>query len=140
MGFNQRSNIAMLVTTIVVFSWYYYTALSAASAGETGPDQFGPRMWWTFAIYIVLIITAMVGTAYISRDEGEEMGEHDERDVQIDHHAETWSGYMAGVGLLGILYLVMQEPGTFVIAHAVLGVMVLQTLTSFAARLYFYSR
>jgi uncharacterized membrane protein (DUF485 family) len=140
MGFNQRSTIANLGTTLVVFAWYFYTAFQAAAAGETSVAEFAPTMWWTLAIYVGLIIAAMIVSAIFSRDEGDQMGEFDERDKLIDGKAETWSGYVAGVGLFGILYLITKEPSTFMLAQSVLAVMVLQTLTSFVLRLYLYNR
>jgi len=137
MGFNEKSTLANLGTTLVVWGWYFITTFTGDAPTDTA---FSSKMWWTMGIYVALIIAAMVVTAILSRDEGDEMGETDERDVQIEHHAETWSGYVAGCGLFGILFLVMQETSTFMLAHAVLGLMVLQTAVSFGAKFYLYRR
>ncbi|WP_417456019.1 hypothetical protein [Kordiimonas sp.] len=139
MGFNEKSYIGVLVTTIVVYGWYFTDAFSRAAAGETAVSQFGPTMWVMFGIHIVLMIAAMVLTAIFSHKEAEEL-EFDERDSLIDMKSERVGSYIQACGLFALLVLVMFEYSAFVLAHTILGTMVIGTLITFSMRLYLYRK
>ncbi len=140
MGFNEKSTIGILGSTIIVFSWYFYTSLSAAAAGLNTVPEFGPRMWWTLGGYVVLLIAVMIGSAVTSADDLEEMTEFDERDKHIEQKAELIGSGVLNAGMVGLLVVVMMEYNTFIVAHSILALIVLYTLISFGLRLYFYRR
>ncbi|WP_417464187.1 hypothetical protein [Kordiimonas sp.] len=140
MGFNEKSYIGVLATTIVVYGWYFYDAFSRAAAGQTSVAEFGPTMWIMMGVYIALMIITTVLTAIISRKEDEELAEFDERDSYIDMKSERVGSYIQACGLFALLVLVMFEYSAFVLAHAILGTMTIATLITFSMRLYMYRK
>lgn len=140
MGFNEKTCVGVLATTIIVYGWYFTDAFGRAALGQTTVAEFGPTLWVMFGAYIVLLITATVISAILSHKEGEEMGEKDERDRLIEMKAERLGSGVQSAGIFGLLVMVMFDCGAFALAHAILGVMVLNTLVTFSTRLYLYRR
>lgn len=140
MGFNEKSYIGVLATTIVVYGWYFYDAFNRAAAGQTSVAEFGPTMWIMMGVYIALMIITTVLTAIISRKDDEELAEFDERDSYIDMKSERVGSYIQACGLFALLVLVMFEYSAFVLAHAILGTMTFATLITFSMRLYMYRK
>lgn len=140
MGFNEKSYIGVLVTTIVVYGWYFFDAFSRAAASETSVAEFGPTLWIMMGVYIALVIITVVLPAIISRKDDEELGEFDERDSYIDMKAERVGSYIQATGLFALLVLVMFEYSAFVLAHTILGTMAIGTLITFSMRLYLYRK
>jgi len=140
MSFNEKTTLGVLIATIVVFGWYFIEAAGLMAAGTTSVDDFSLSMWVMLGLYIAMIIAATIISAIMSRDEGDEMGEVDERDEMIDARSERIGSYIQGAGLFGILVLVTLEYSTFIIAHAILALMAVSTIVTFGLRFYLYRR
>ncbi|WP_417449909.1 hypothetical protein [Kordiimonas sp.] len=140
MSFNEKMVLGVLGATIVVFGWYFMNAFAMMQAGATSVGEFGPAMWVMIGVYVAALIATTVISAIMSRNEGEEMGEVDERDEIIEARSERVGSYVQATGLFGILVLVMFEYSTFTIAHAILALMALSTIISFSIRLYLYRK
>ncbi len=140
MGFTEKSYIGVIITTLAVAGWYMAEAFAAASAGQTSIAEFGPTMWTVMGVYVVLIIAVMIVTAILSKGEGEEMGEFDERDQLIDMRAERTGSYAQSVGLFGLLVMLTMEVSAFALANTIMGIMAFATILTFALRLYYYRR
>jgi hypothetical protein len=140
MSFNEKTTLGVLIATIVVFGWYFIKAAGLMAAGTTSVDAFSLSMWVMLGLYIAMIIAATIISAIMSRDEGDEMGEVDERDEMIDARSERIGSYIQGAGLFGILVLVTLEYSTFIVAHAILALMAVSTITTFSLRFYLYRR
>lgn len=140
MSFNEKTTLGVLIATIVVFGWYFIEAAGLMAAGTTSVDDFSLSMWVMLGLYIAMIIAATIISAIMSRDEGDEMGEVDERDEMIEARSERIGSYIQGAGLFGILVLVTLEYSTFIVAHAILALMAVSTITTFSLRFYLYRR
>lgn len=140
MSFNEKMVLGVLGATIVVFGWYFMNAFAMMQAGATSVREFGPTMWVMIGVYVAALIATTVISAIMSRNEGDEMGEVDERDEMIEARSERIGSYVQATGLFGILVLVMFEYSTFIIAHAILALMALSTIISFSMRLYLYRK
>ena len=140
MGVNEKSYVGIIITTVVVFGWYFLEAYTAAASGLTAVADFGFTMWVMMGVYVALIIAVMIVSAIISKKDGGEMGEFDERDSLIDMRAERMGSYVQATGLFGLLVMVMAEVSTFMLAHTILGIMVFSTMFTFVVRLYLYRK
>lgn len=140
MSFNEKTTLGVLIATIVVFGWYFIEAAGLMAAGTTSVDDFSLSMWVMLGLYIAMIIAATIISAIMSRDEGDEMGEVDERDEMIEARSERIGSYIQGAGLFGVLVLVTLEYSTFIIAHAILALMAVSTIVTFGLRFYLYRR
>jgi len=141
MGFKEKLYIAILAVTLLIFGWYFTDAFSAADQGYTTVADFGPKLWIMLAIYIAVVIAVTIITSIITKiKEGEIDQDFDERDTMIDLKAERITSYTQAFMLFGVLVLVMMEYNTFILAHAILGMMVLTTFIGFGVRLYLYRR
>ncbi len=137
MGLNEKSSAAIFVTTAVTFGWYFFTVMT----DQATTIEFAGRMWWTLGVYTALIITIMIiAAATTDKDDMENMEEFDERDREIEQRSEVYSSYTQGAGLIGLLFIVTTDHSKFVIAHSILGLLVLSTLVSFGLRFYFYRK
>lgn len=132
----ERTHFLALIVTVVVYGWYFVTALTNLPTDMNATDEFGPRLWTMMGVYVVLIIViAILGN--INQKEPEE---YDERDNFIDMKAERIGSYIQATAIFLALVLVMFEFSTFVVAHTLLAAMVLSTIIVVSIRLYLYRR
>ncbi|NVJ97668.1 MAG: hypothetical protein HWE25_05920 [Alphaproteobacteria bacterium] len=139
MGFTEKMLISVLAVTFIVFGWYGFDVYGRAMAGETAVAEFSGTMWIMFGSYIALVMAAAIITGIVAHFQGDEL-EEDERDRLIELKAERVGSYTQTFGLIGLLVMVISEYSAFVIAHAILAVMVISTTITFLLRLYFYRR
>ncbi len=137
MSYMERTYYGVLVVTIACFGWYFVDVFTGVDIATADIGEFTSRIWIMFGIYIVLVIVTAVATHFA--DSGAD-DEFDERDSQIDMYAERICSYFQAGALLGILALVMYQFSSFVIAHVVLGAIVLTTVLGLGVRLYLYRR
>ncbi|MBL4788189.1 MAG: hypothetical protein JKY60_03795 [Kordiimonadaceae bacterium] len=138
MGYKEKSYIGILVTTTIFYGWYFIGAFEKARNGDTALADFGPTMWWMMGAYVVLIIIAMATIGIWNNAQADEP--NDERDKLISLKGEQVSNLIHGAGLFGLLVMVMSEASSFMIAHAILGTLVLGTILGFAVQIYLYRR
>lgn len=134
MGLNEKSSAAIFITTAATFGWYFFTAMTDPAT----TTEFTSRMWWTLGVYIALIITITIVVA-VTTDK-DDVEDFDERDRQIEARSEVFGSYIQGAGLIGLLFIVTTDHSKFVIAHSILGLLVISTLVSFGLRFYFYRK
>jgi len=137
MGFNEKIYAGIIATTILVFGWYLFDIAAMAADGQPSVADFGPRLWLMMGLYIVLLVAVTIVAAVTGKNDKET---YDERDNMIDLKSERIASYTQGLLLFGLLVLVMFEYSLFIIAHAILGIMVVSTLIGFGMRLYYYRR
>ena len=137
MGLNERISAGVIAITILVFGWYFLDIMAMTADARPTVAEFGPTLWLMMGFYVVLVIIVTILAAVMSKKDKEM---YDERDDLIDLRSERVASYVQGGLLFGLLILVMFEYSLFIIAHAILGIMVIYTLIGFGMRLYYYRR
>jgi hypothetical protein len=137
MTYIEKIFLSSGIATVLFYGWYFFDAFANTPVDQMAISDFGPRMWTMIGAYIALMIIVTVVASMMHKGKTEE---YDERDSIIDMKAERICSYAQAACIFGVLVLVMFDFNAFVIAHALLGTMVMATVIGVATRLYLYRR
>lgn len=136
-SFQEKSTLTVLLAFVVIYGWYFATVIEEATrVGVTAVGYQGLLLG--MVIVFVLIVTIAHIVIAVADPKGAD--QTDERDRVINRTGEYLGGYALGAGTLVALGLAMIEAPHFVIAHAILGALVLSEIVSGTAKLFMYRR
>jgi hypothetical protein len=132
-SFREKSVAATLVALLVVYGGYFATAISRG-LDAPAPIIDGALVRTVGALISLLIVFHIVIAVFDHKQKA------DERDHMIALIGDRNGGYVAGIGALGaMLMLLAQLPPGYVI-HVLLGAMVLGEIVKIVTQLYLYRR
>jgi hypothetical protein len=137
MSFQEKSNLAMTVIFVVVYSSYFVRVV--APAFESGPSMDGVAPY-LFSAVLFLVFGGIVAHILIAMAAPNEADTADERDKLIEMRADARSSYVLGSGALLALGLALMEQDLFWIIHAILAGLVLSEIAKGVLRAIDYRR
>lgn len=137
MSFQEKSTLTVLLAFVVIYGWYFATVIEEAI--RVGVSAVGYQ-GLLLAMVVVFIVIVAIAHIVIAAADPKGSDQTDERDRLINRTGEYLGGYALGAGSLVALGLAMAEAPHFVIAHAILGALVLSEIVSGIAKLFMYRR
>ena len=131
LSFKEKSLWFTLVSTIVVFGYYFVRALQL----DDEPGRAGAL----FATLVVLL-AALHTVVHIALTIHKRPERTDERDRVVSAKAARISYYVLMSGVWGALGVASLQLGTFWFAHAALLAILLGEVTNCSAKLFYYRR
>ncbi|WP_417459709.1 hypothetical protein [Kordiimonas sp.] len=144
MSFHEKSTAAMLAGIIIVYSWYFSKMRAVASTthveeGVVAIATIASLLAITVAMLVAIAIVAHIAIAiYEQTTTGDVDDTMDERDQLIELKSEHRSSTVLSVGVLAVLTLMLMNYSMFWTANALLGALVLSSITKCAFKLYYY--
>jgi cytochrome bd-type quinol oxidase subunit 2 len=147
-SFKEKSIIASLGVTLLIFGWFFYRAFSNLSLG-TGNEQLSVNDIIT-AIILIAILESIIQSFFAIKNKNEE----DERDklIQLSSYRNGYWVLCIGVWFL-ITHLLFEATGDWFnfyhnlifsspafISHLLLLFFVLAEVTNFITQLYYYRK
>lgn len=142
MSFNEKSNIAMLATLIIVYGWYFGTAASAILGGGLPPEAAlavtNVKMLLTVVAVIAIAIASHIAIAISAPSQADDT--MDERDRLIEMRGDQRGSYVLGVFAFMALAVAMLGMPAYLIANTVLAGLVASELVKGVSRMIDYRR
>lgn len=137
MSFQEKSNLAVLVTFLLTYGWYFFSMFGQVQAAGGPVDGYQAQMLVMIVVFVLLVIVAHIGIAVL---DPESTDASDERDRDINRWGEYVGGFVLGTGALVALALAMLEVAHFYIAHAILAFLVLSEIVGDVTKIVLYRR
>lgn len=137
MSFHEKSNLAMLAISVLVYVGYFLTVIPPALAGETSIEAIAPLLFGAVAFLVIAGIAAHVVIAVAAPRDAEGA---DERDKLIEMRADARSSHVVSVMSLLALCLALLQVNVFWIVHAILAGLVLSEIAKGVLRAIDYRR
>ena len=137
MSFQEKSTWVVLITMIVIYTWYFVTVLAEVGTTDVGEIDYQGMMLVTIITVVVLVV---IGTIVITIASGRDGDSNDERDKSINRYGEYVGGFVLAVGALAALALAMIEVHQFWIANTILVGLVLSEITANVTKIVLYRR
>lgn len=142
MSFNEKSNIAMLATLILVYGWYFGTAAMSILGGGLPPETAlavtDVKMILTVAAVIAIAIVSHIAIAIAAPSEADDT--MDERDRLIEMRGDQRGAYVLGVFAFMALVVTMVNLPAYLIANTILAGLVASELVKGVSRMIDYRR
>ncbi|UTW54923.1 hypothetical protein [Kordiimonas sp. SCSIO 12610] len=146
MSFYEKSNVAMLITIIGVYGWYFFLVLGIA---DNVPVDEHPIAVAVISVHLAITVGLMVLVGIIAhvaialyglKKEGEVGDMADERDKTIEMRGDQKGGFILGIGVVLTVGLMLIEQSNFVVVNVLLGVLVLAEIVKGISKLIDYRR
>lgn len=143
MSFREKSTIATLAATILVYGWYFFNMIEIAET-ESGPVEMSViATHFITAVVAVIVISIMshIAIAIITkRVEGEVEDAGDERDKLIELRGESKGSVILAFGIVFTIGMILLENSAFALANSLLAWLVLSEIVKCAFKLLDYRR
>lgn len=142
MSFHEKSNIAMLLLTGGVYTWYFASSAGVLLGGAASPERAlvvtNAKMLVTVGAIIIASIIAHIAIAIAAPSEANENA--DERDKLVEMRGDQRGGYvMAVFALMGMGAAMIAQP-YYLIANLILAGLVASELVKGVSKLVDYRR
>lgn len=137
-GYEEKTAWITLVSVGAVFTGYGVVAWRMWAAGVDVVTAYAPLFAVTVAALVLVMVVSHVVCAIANQRD--RPGEVDERDRWIDTRAEARSGWIVGFGVIVALTGMVLRVDEVVVAHVLLGSLVLSELVKAALQLVAYRR
>jgi hypothetical protein len=142
MGFQEKSNLAMLAILLVVYGIYFGQAMTSILGAGVPPAEAlaasNALMIVTVGAVIILSIVAHIGLAIAAPSEANENG--DERDKLVEMRGDQRGGFVQSLVIFGALVIAMLDFPAWLIANAVLAGLVAGEVVKAVSKLIDYRR
>lgn len=143
MSFREKSTIATLAATILVYGWYFITYISRALGAETLPAASlitKPLIVTVILVVIINIVSHIVLAIAMRHQEGEIDSDPDERDKLIDLRGDRRGGLVLSFGAVVTIGALILEHEPFWIVNVLLGFFVAAEIVKGASKIVEYRR
>ena len=137
MTFQAKSNLATMLSLILVYGIYFAVILDWAADAPVDEISWQPLMLLTILPVTVLAIITHAVLAALSPADARTP---DERDQAVDLRGESLGGVVLGVGVVWGLALAAFEANVFWIGQVLLGSLVVAEIAKNARTLILYRR
>lgn len=141
MSFHEKSAISMLGIMVLVYGWYFAKVFGMAAQGPVETEAVSALLFGMVVGLVVLSIIAHILIAGVAAARGEEdVDASDERDKSIEMSSNSKASYILSAGVVIGLGLSLLEFSHFMIAHVLLGALVLSEIMKLGLKIVFYRR
>lgn len=142
MGFQEKSNIAMLVLTGGVYAWYFISSAGVLFGGGVSPEEAlaltNLKMLVTVGAIIIASIIAHIAIAIAAPSDANE--DADERDKLVEMRGDQRGGLVLALFALAAMASAMMAQPYHLIANLVLAGLVAGELVKGVSKLIDYRR
>ncbi|BDW98740.1 hypothetical protein [Maricaulis maris] len=140
MGFQEKSNIAMLVLTGGVYAWYFISSAGVLFGGSVSPEEAlaltNLKMLVTVGAIIIASIIAHIAIAIAAPSDANE--DADERDKLVEMRGDQRGGLVLALFALAAMASAMMAQPYHLIANLVLAGLVAGELVKGVSKLIDY--
>ena len=143
MSFHEKSTIASLTATILVYGWYFFTYISRALGAETTPAASivtKPLIVTVIAVIAINVAAHILIGWQAAREDGELESAPDEREKLIELRGASRGSYVLAFGTVMTIGALLMEHEPFWIANILLGFFILSEVVKGASKLIDFRR